>query len=251
MNKIVDGAIQRSRESNPRNLIMGAGAAAAAVGTFMVGMYFVPKAGDIILDTIDNNEGWITLGAFGAGAALYAASDHERFVGVKGYGHEFRTDTLKVFGGVALALGLAAGADKLFISENPPATVEYTVATADVTESSQVAIDGNCEILVDFNEVSQAEKDSGRYELDAMRLQAWLYENEYFGDGVEPEVAIDGHLGEMTGTAVDSMQAAVGIPVEQLWDSETCAKIIDFTDGDPNTPSFNIRPELRFPGYGG
>ena len=213
---------------------------------------------------------------FGGGIAL-AASKNER-------GHvSFRDRPMgrnaAIFIGSTLAIagGLLAGnnargewfggddSDSVPVAEVvPPVSFVSGDTMPQVVTSTVVNSDGSsCEILIDFNNVSQADIDSGRYVQDAQRLQYTAYgvggyqEFGAVGDysPAELETYVDGELGTQSKVAVAHLRETLGLPPvapeTPSWGAEMCNAMPVYSDGDPNTPDFTYMPDLRFEGYQG
>lgn len=243
-----------STEIDARKALTWVGGTLSAVGLGYLGYKLIPEVIDETKEVYKENR-TIAFGTFiVAGAFALSVGDKDRKKEIAGKQIGVTGQFLRVAGASAICLGVAAGIDRMLVDrtlENtfPPVNTSEVNVSFDEgngfnnTDSNQVS-HGECEIISDFN--AESAKQDPQYELDAMRLQYVLFERGLYHDGTTLEQAVDGNLGAQTSEAVDRLQASGGLDVSLPWNYVTCALVAEFMDGDPNTPNFSARPDLKF-----
>jgi hypothetical protein len=253
----------QSREIPVRPTAKWVGRAAIAITATAL---LAPQAKDIW----EHRQGWLGLGLAGTGALWWGSDKDRRRLGTSQHNFEL-SGKLLTAGSVALAvtggallvqegwnatLGKDGNKNESASSEpsgDPKGDNEQelnpTTTLASITGEAGVS----CELILDFNNVPQDVKDSGRYTLDAQRLQYRAYEAGGYaqfgatGDFTDIAKFVDAELGDQTSAAVAHYRGTLGLePSTPSWGAEMCAADTELSDGDPNTPSFEHMPELKF-----
>lgn len=188
----------------------------------------------VIVDTFKQNQRYIALGLGGAAATLFGLSDHARSIRIRGRGKDFSPKVLQGASIAAAVVGAGVFAHNQLVTSQEP-------SFASAAENRSVMLASSCEVSTDG-----LEND----EVDAARLQYWLWDHGYFGEDAGIGV-VDGDYGEGSMAAVDRLQIrGLGVDEDEAasipWNTRTCALIDEFVDGNDATPSFDEMPHLRF-----